>query len=131
MEKYLSTLHLLVVVKAGFSQTTGDFRTKVTGEWVNPMTWETYNGTAWVIATAYPTYLNGEVHIRNGHVISYSDPNNIWEIYIDQVTVDLGGELLANYADSGSFVLNDGTGADLVVDGKVSIAVKLVLLQFW
>ena len=121
MKKYLILLVLLIVAKTTFSQTTGDFRTKITGEWVNPMTWETYNGTAWVNATTYPTYLNGEVHIRNGHVISYSDPNAIWEIYIDQVTVDVGGELLANYADSGDFVLNDGAGADLIVDGKASI----------
>jgi hypothetical protein len=121
MRKNFITLLLLFVVKVGFSQTSGDFRTKITGEWVNPMTWETYNGTAWVNATTYPTYLNGEIRIRNGHVISYSDPNAIWEIYIDQVIVDVGGELLANYGNSGNFVLNNGTGADLIVNGKASI----------
>ena len=38
-----------------FSQTNGDFRNNGSGLWNAKATWQTYNGSTWVAATAAPT----------------------------------------------------------------------------
>ena len=57
------------ITSAGFGQTTGNYRTIVTGtwNWTTVANWQTYDGTAWVAATDYPGQNPGAmaVTIRN------------------------------------------------------------------
>ena len=39
----------------------GDYRTKKSGYWNSPSTWEMYNGSIWVSATETPTSANGTI----------------------------------------------------------------------
>lgn len=38
-----------------FSQNIGDYRTRSDGNWISPSVWETYDGSAWVIALTSPS----------------------------------------------------------------------------
>lgn len=55
MKKNISILIALVVISfAALSQSAGDFRSIGNGNWNDVTKWETYNGSSWVSATAYP-----------------------------------------------------------------------------
>ncbi len=45
----------LMLTSTLFTQNLGDYRTRTDGNWNSPITWETYNGTAWQNATASPS----------------------------------------------------------------------------
>src|SRR6185295_6090868 len=48
----------------------GDYRSVASGNWNSISTWETFNGTSWVAATATPTNSDGVITIRNGHTVT-------------------------------------------------------------
>ena len=97
----------------GHAQSSGDYRSRATGNWGTAASWDTYNGTAWVAASAAPTSASGIVTIQNGHIITVN--NNAT---IDQVVVQTGGQLtIAN--NNNTLTLADGAGTDLSVFGKV------------
>jgi len=106
------TLFLGVLISlASFGQSLNDYRSNVTtGNWNALGSWQRYNGTDWVAATALPgaTVNNGNVLIRDGHTITVTAaPTNA----ISSLTVGEG--------DSGS--LNIGAFA-VTVTGAVSIS---------
>lgn len=95
-----------------FAQSNGDYRTKQSGNWNATATWQTYNGTAWVNASATPTSANGAINILNGHVVTITA-----SVTVDQTTVNSGGQITIN---SGVYLrLNAGTGDDLIVNGTI------------
>lgn len=54
------------------AQTAGDYRSVVSGNWTTLATWQYYNGSAWVAATAYPGQNPGtqNVSIIGGFVVT-------------------------------------------------------------
>ena len=74
--------------KQGLAAASGDYRSKATGNWNNTATWEKYNGTSWVAATATPTNADGVVTIQNGHTVT-----NTTGIDVDQLVVESGASL--------------------------------------
>lgn len=76
--KLLSTLALVLAQTFVLAQTTGDYRSKISGPWNSVASWEYYNGTSWVtpLTTSpqgYPgqyAVTAGAVLIQSGHTIS-------------------------------------------------------------
>src|SRR6185295_14371244 len=69
--------------KKTLAATSGDYRSKATGNWNSTSTWEKYNGSGWVAATATPTNADGAITIRSGHTVTVTA-----SVTTDQVTVD-------------------------------------------
>ncbi len=109
---------LLFCFLAGFSQNA--YRSKQTGSnysWTTIANWETFNGTAWVAASAYPTSTDGVITISAADSITLSTAITIDEVVIDGV--------LAVF--SSTQTLNDGTGVDLQVNGKLLMGFNGIL----
>ncbi|MBN1998719.1 family 43 glycosylhydrolase [candidate division KSB1 bacterium] len=91
----------------------GEFRSSNSGNWNNIITWEQYDGSAWVYpAPNVPSPADGNITIRDGHVVTVTE-----DISADQVTVAAGGTLVIN--KDVTFELKDGIGTDLMVTGTV------------
>ncbi len=94
----------------GFGQVDGDFRTKQTGNWNDPLTWERHNGITWVDATVAPTSADGIISLRSNHTVSVESAESI---IVDQLSV-LSSSIL-NILAGGELILNDGIGNDLLI----------------
>jgi hypothetical protein len=90
---------------------TGDYRSKQTGNWADASSWERFDGTNWVNAGSAPANTDGVISIRNGHTVTVAAAATA-----DQVVVNGGGTLTI----TSTFTLNDGTGTDLSVNGTVN-----------
>ena len=69
------------------------YRTKVSGDWDNPATWEVYDGTQWADAVEYPSFAtitcsNPLATVQNGHIINVNT-----DIEFGNVVVNEGGIL--------------------------------------
>jgi len=97
------------------AQNAGDYRSNVVvGNWTTPGTWQIYNGTAWVAATAAPTSADGVVSILGGDSIRITTP-----VTVDQIVIAAGSVLAVNGAAA---TLNDDpSGDDLIVNGRLYI----------
>ncbi len=102
--------------------TTGDYRTKQTGDWTDLATWERWDGSAWVTpAPAYPVYNNANTTtILAGHTVTISATLPNGSGYIGRTTVANSGQLIVNNGAALS-IANDGlpstATADLRIDG--------------
>ena len=56
--------------RKAMAATAGDYRSKTTGNWSSTSTWERYNGSAWVAATAVPSSGDGAIEIQPGHTVT-------------------------------------------------------------
>lgn len=56
LTRLILVLGFIMMVSAAFAQTTNDYRTTGSGGWTSVATWQRYNGSVWVAATAFPTY---------------------------------------------------------------------------
>ncbi len=92
---------------------TGDYRSKQTGNWNVAGSWERFDGSNWVNAPSAPSNTDGIIEIRNGHTIS---ANSV--ITADQVVISAGGILNI----TSTFNLNDGTGTDVTVNGTLGFS---------
>ncbi|HEY9116144.1 MAG TPA: GEVED domain-containing protein [Bacteroidales bacterium] len=95
-----------------FGQATNDYRSVATGNWNVIATWQRYNGTAWVAATATPTSTAGVITIRSGNIVTVSA-----NVSIDQTIVDAGGQITVNA--SRTLTIANGTGTDMTVNGTL------------
>ncbi|UPT65396.1 MAG: hypothetical protein M0D57_12600 [Sphingobacteriales bacterium JAD_PAG50586_3] len=85
-----------------------------TGNWDAAGSWQTSTDNVnWVAATAAPDFNANTITIRNGHTITITQG-----ITTDQTVVAAGGTLVIN--PSVIFVLNDGAGVDLQVNGTLN-----------
>ncbi|MDD3563963.1 MAG: FlgD immunoglobulin-like domain containing protein [Candidatus Cloacimonetes bacterium] len=90
LTRLILVLGFIMMVSVAFAQTTNDYRTTGSGGWTSVATWQRYNGSVWVAATAFPTYLNANVTaIRSGHTITVSS-----DLKIDRTIVDSGGAII-------------------------------------
>jgi hypothetical protein len=70
-----------------FSQSNGDFRTNGVGKWNAAATWQTYNGTSWVSASAAPT---GSENILIRDSVDVNVPVTITGSIVDSINGKLG-----------------------------------------
>jgi autotransporter-associated beta strand protein len=82
------------------------------GNWNDASSWERTldGGVSWVAATASPTSSDGTITILNGNTITITAG-----VTVDQLTVNSGGTII--HSASGDVTLNNGSGADLIIDG--------------
>ena len=112
---FLPVLILMVSSKvlAGGSEyvpVRGDVRSATSGSWSSPSTWERYDGTAWIPASASPDSGSGVITVRAGHTVTISS-----SLVYDQVIVESGAQVVV--AAGVSHTLTDGPGIDLTIDG--------------
>lgn len=107
MTRILTSLFVFLAVTCS-AQSIGDFRSIASGDWGDPNTWETWDGSAWVAATLPPTVSDETVTISNGHNVFLSA-----DLTADQIVIASGGELVL----AAVLTLNNGTGTDLTIDG--------------
>jgi hypothetical protein len=63
------TTFLLMAVLQIHAQTIGDYRSKISGNWNVAATWETWNGTSWIVSGT-PSSANQNITIQNGHIVT-------------------------------------------------------------
>jgi len=124
------TLGSFLVVAILFSKTVsaqsaGDYRSVVaSGLWSAVSTWQTFDGTSWVAASATPTSSDGVITIQNTDSIILDIP-----ITIDQVVIQHGGILaIFNTSVATTVTLNDNPSSDdIIIDGKLYISIFATL----
>lgn len=87
------------------------FRTAQSGAWGNTATWEvSTDSSSWNPAPAAPSYLDHTIYIRMSHTVTLSASDTI-----DQVVVE--GSLVFSTTASGTPIIHNGHGTDLIVNG--------------
>jgi hypothetical protein len=77
--------------KEAHAAVAGDIRSVASGNWNALTTWQRYNGTQWVDATAIPSMTDNEITIQAGHVVTITAL-----LSVDQVVIESGGVLVLN-----------------------------------
>jgi len=95
------------------AQTSGDYRSAGSGSWNAASTWETYDGTTWVTATAAPTSADGIITLRNLHTVTVDAAATA-----DQIVIESGGSLVVS-AGNTLTIANGTDSIDCVVQGSV------------
>lgn len=119
MKKFLLSSAIVCLAVTVFAQQ-GNFRSRVSGNWDSPATWERDANSDGIFeespSTVSPTHLDGTILVRNGHTVRvYTN------VSIDQTTVESTGRIAINQTNVLT-VLN-GSGSDLVNLGRVSTVV--------
>ena len=104
-----------VVVSSAFNITAASFRSQASGDWATAGTWQVFDGTTWVAASAAPATTDNVVTIRTGHIVAVAA-----NVSSDQVIVEAGGQVTVNTGVA--WTIANGTGTDLDVYGTVSNA---------
>ena len=96
----------------------GDYRSRTTGNWTAPATWEYYNGTTWVSpSTTYPGQNaivgTGAVTIQAGHNVTANFPTSTTILYNNLAAVTTPNPI-------GKLTINNGspTGGTLTLPGQ-------------
>ncbi|WP_207532401.1 T9SS type A sorting domain-containing protein [Desertivirga arenae] len=103
---------ILLPLKSAFAQTSGDYRTRTTGNWNTVSTWERYDGSNWIASPSQgtPTNAMGAITIQASHTVTITA-----NVSVDQVTVATGAQMILN---SGvTLTIPNGAGTDLTVAG--------------
>jgi len=116
--------HLYALLAALFfstgllAQISGDYQTANTGNWSAIATWQTWNGTSWVAASAAPSSSNttasNVVTILNGHTVTLDA-----SVTANKIVINSGGTLSVNNA--GDLTLVHNTSPDLTVTGTLNL----------
>jgi len=108
-------LIILIIIMIGISgmycQTTGDYRTVISGNWNNNACWQTYNGTLWTGAINPPDYSTANV-ITVSHEITLTA-----NVRIDQTIIESTGKLIIP-ADK-TLEVNNGVNEDIKLYGSI------------
>ncbi|MFM9055457.1 MAG: hypothetical protein ACKOQY_02045, partial [Bacteroidota bacterium] len=109
----------------------GDYRSKITGQWKMKSTWETYTGSAWIDAATAPNSGNGTITIRTGHTVTVNSAENADQIEIETgATLDITSNTLTVANGSGVDMLNNGTlqvGSTLTLAAGASVENNLLI----
>ncbi|MDC6351867.1 hypothetical protein PP178_09905 [Zeaxanthinibacter sp. PT1] len=102
-------------IQAIHSQSTGDYRSVISGNWNNPTTWQRYNGTAWVAAVDYPGQNSDvdRVTVRGGNTVTLNIDVNAFMINELFIGDRSGADDILLIPDNGDFDLHT---RDLVVE---------------
>lgn len=91
------------------------FRSKISGNWATASTWESYDGTTWITASAPPDATStGGITILSGHTVTVAA-----SVGATNVTIASGGQVTV--AASQTLTINHTTGAtaDITVAGTL------------
>ncbi len=122
LEEYLETVEPARAYATTLPETAvnGDYRSKVTGDWGSPASWQVYNDGVWTDATTTPSNTDGTITVRAGHTITVAE-----SVTADQMFIDAGGQV--DVTQNITFTIADNTvpepdPADCVVNGTLNIA---------
>lgn len=88
--------------------TTDHFRTRTSGNWDNPATWESSRDSVyWMPSALSPTHLASSITLHNTHSVVNTSP-----VTVDQLTVKSGSTLTLDH----DLILNDGRGEDVRIE---------------
>jgi len=109
-DSYAHTLFLSKVHKSLITSSTDYFRSRQSGNWSAPATWESSpDNITWQTATEFPTKDGNTITIQNGHTVSVSN-----SVTLDQ-TVIAG---ILELQTGGILNINDGAGDDIIIDAN-------------
>jgi hypothetical protein len=108
---FLAFIMFIAGICSGYSQSSGDFRSKQSGNWNVNSTWQRYTGSVWVDATWTPTETDGMITVQGGHTVTVTVT-----VEVDQTVIN--GTLVIN-ADPVDLDIDDGSGTDLQVNGTI------------
>jgi hypothetical protein len=91
------------------AQSIGDYQSAASGPWSTVATWQIYNGSAWVAATAAPSSTDGVITIQSPHTVQITAM-----VSLDQVVINSGATI--NWTNSTCTFVN-GAGVDLLING--------------
>lgn len=91
----------------------GDYRSAISGNWGDISTWETYDGSGWLAASATPTNSNGKITIQSGHAVTVA-----MAVTADQVVVATGGQVIVS-PDITLTIANGSDAVDFTVNGTL------------
>jgi hypothetical protein len=107
------------------AQVVGDFRSVGSGNWTNPLIWQTYNGSAWVAATSYPGALAGtnDVYIQGGYTVNLGSaiPNAINSLLIGDGSGGTDSFQVSNTATLNTPLVDIRTGGFVAWTNNVSL----------
>ncbi|MBI5473843.1 MAG: T9SS type A sorting domain-containing protein [Ignavibacteriae bacterium] len=103
-----------VISTMSLAQSTGDYRSAMSGNWSAPATWETFNGTSWVAASVAPSFTDGIITVHNTHSVTVDTTTTA-----DQIIVAAGGTVVVSVGDTLK-VADGNDSVDCVVNGAVS-----------
>ena len=112
MKTIMKILLLLVFCISAFDVSAQNYyRSRVSGNWTTPGTWDfsTNSGSTWQISTTtYPTSAAGPVTIQSGHNVTLPSDS---VVSIDQLSLSSNSTITLN--SSSILLLKNGTGEDL------------------
>jgi hypothetical protein len=100
--------------KETYAATAGDYRTVQSGNWSAISTWETYDGSAWVAASAAPTSADQAISVEAGHTVTVT-----LSVTVDQLTVQSTGAITIN--TTRTLTIANGAGTDYISYGTLTI----------
>lgn len=115
-DSYAHTLFLSKVHKSLITSSTDYFRSRQSGNWSAPATWESSaDNNNWQLATDVPTKDANTITIQNSHIVSVTNA-----VSLDQAVI--GGIL--ELQTGGILNINDGVGDDIIIatNGVLQIA---------
>lgn len=108
----------------------GDYQTVQNGNWTSISTWEFFNGTSWVAATAYPNSTTTNVTVRTGHTVVLDASAR----QVRTLIVETGAKLWCNNTAIaylyvfGPFVTNNGQiGNYPTTNDGISLAIETTI----
>ena len=108
LKGFILTILFVVLSLPVFSQVTGDYRSKSTGNWNSASTWQIYNGVLWVNASSYPGQNSnvGTVTIGSGNTVTLNV--DITSYTIDKLIIgdESGGTDTLSLPNNGDFIVN-------------------------
>ncbi|MEI6393828.1 MAG: cadherin-like domain-containing protein [Verrucomicrobiota bacterium] len=83
--------------KVQITYTGADYRSKQTGNWNDTTTWQTYDGSSWVAASATPN-ANNNVYIQSVHTVTLQQNEACSDLHIATGTTGTSSSLLGKIA---------------------------------
>lgn len=116
--KLLVLITLILVLSESVFSANELWRSRISGSWTTPSTWEfsTNGGSTWIIATStFPEVISSSTTIRNPNAVSI---NPSTPLAIDEFTIEGGASL--SIGAGARLTINDGPGTDLWLSGTIS-----------
>ena len=106
-------LYLHTVQVDGLVEIPVYYRTRASGDWDDPTTWEiSTDNISWIPAIDSPDDDDDNITVRNGHTVTVTTTVNV-----DDLTIESGGKVIVNA--NRTFRIQDGVGTDCVVSGTI------------
>ncbi len=98
----------------------GNFRSRQNGNWFTFNTWESWNGSAWVTATAFPASTSGIIQIQNGHTVNLHWPVNVTSSNSPGLSTTLNAVSVSSGITLNGGIVGNGGAAWRTTDGGIT-----------